>query len=805
MARRGRFARQTGGSNLTQLIYELMRSQFTRQSNAMAAAYYNNSDYRGGGVPTADDVIAFLREYKGSQWLTDYERDQLDIEISKVLKEESTRQNNLLVTKINENPGDVQAVRDYINFLKQAQASANSPFTEDEAKNKLYDANIKLAAALGTALGNDLISKAEFTAQAREIMSAFPEDNANQRNIKEALFKAEFIAESSRWNMKLETAKGKGAGAYAAASRRYIEWLKGVRSRAVEGGLATVNANGDVVNGTETARTIQSTIGVMQANLKSAANQAASEAAVARIDKIRAETGDFLTTVNTVLGSSYGSIEQFLSNQVDVGRFYAIAPVSARVSDTFIDQDRLINMVFTGQNSLSAAAKIAGGSDGSALHQTLTTIQKQYGINTIVDDVGIMFGNFLATVSKTRGDATANMAEVDKMITQLTDLINKYGGSLDPLELNVHRNTLQDLIAARDGKLVNVDDGFSSFDLANPYSSSYEAATGTQQTSFTNVINNIYGDANILKDLEKGFVQSAVMGLDGKWYLGPAVNPNAKTGGMTTMINVNGKYMMVSVAGTPILAPDKQTQQPEEIGHFYDLGAAGFVTVVNGVTYKANFDPFSGTTMTADDFRASYIGVSNTVTAAGQVTQQQDPTFTVPSSDVAPSAERGLGSTTPSETYFKSVQDRIDSIAGVPESQYDRLYQQIISSARQGVVGTEYEAMFDQMFGSTPTAPADGSGALPGTKPTAFSGGPGATWSRRTPGYTPMSQAEFNAFRAGERDLGFTQPSSAAVAPPPSFEGERFLNYSFRNTPIAQSTQTQPIFSQFNRTTPKAL
>ena len=111
--------------------------------------------------------------------------------------------------------------------------------------------------------------------------------------------------------------------------------------------------------------------------------------------------------------------------------------------------------------------------------------------------------------------------------------------------------------------------------------------------------------------------------------------------------------------------------------------------------------------------------------------------------------------------------------------------------------------MFDQMFPSIPTTPAGDTGALP--KPPSFSGGPGASLSARTPGFTPMPQAEFNAFRAGERDLGFTPPPSAAVAPPPSFEGERFLNYSFRNTPIAQSTQTQPLFSQFNRTTPKAL
>jgi len=64
MARVGRFARGgTGGSNLSQLVYDLMRSQMTRQANAIVDAYMNQYDFRGMGVPTRDYVISYLREY----------------------------------------------------------------------------------------------------------------------------------------------------------------------------------------------------------------------------------------------------------------------------------------------------------------------------------------------------------------------------------------------------------------------------------------------------------------------------------------------------------------------------------------------------------------------------------------------------------------------------------------------------------------------------------------------------------------------------------------------------------------------
>jgi hypothetical protein len=91
MARRGRFAKQTGGSNISQLVWDLMRAQFNRQASAMSSAYFYSADYRGGGVPSASDVLAFLNEYKSNTWITQYERDQIDLEIAKVMKEEAGR------------------------------------------------------------------------------------------------------------------------------------------------------------------------------------------------------------------------------------------------------------------------------------------------------------------------------------------------------------------------------------------------------------------------------------------------------------------------------------------------------------------------------------------------------------------------------------------------------------------------------------------------------------------------------------------------------------------------------------------
>jgi hypothetical protein len=360
------------------------------------------------------------------------------------------------------------------------------------------------------------------------------------------------------------------------------------------------------------------------------------------------------------------------------------------------------------------------------------------------------------------------------------------------LELAVHKQTLQDLIDARDGKTPNVQDGFSSWDLANPYSSQYEAMTGRQQTAFTDVINNIATDASIVKDLERGFVQSATMGLDGKWHLGPAVNPaSGEASGMTTMINVNGKYVMAAVAGSIIQAPNAQDPTKlDDIGYFFDLGNGDFRVVVDGKTYAKNYNPFTGTTSTADDFRAAYVPRTNIVTPYNIPQSSSGATFVVPSSDLAAVTDQGLGSSNPMDAVFESLRSRLDKIQmgdGMTPDSFDRMRDSIINDARQSVVGTEWESQFDSLFPTsapTTTTPG-GSGRVPGVPN--FNGGPGMSkpYPVQGPSFTPMSQSDFNTFRAGERDMTTTTPS---------FSGEGFLNYTFRNTPISTSSKTSSLF-----------
>jgi len=573
-----------------------------------------------------------------------------------------------------------------------------------------------------------------------------------------------------------------------AETRKYIAWLKGVRAKSVESGLGVANGSGDVINGTATARAVQAAIGNAQAELTKANKYAAQEAAQTNLAKIRSETGDFLNVVNTVLGSSYGSIEQFAANQIDVSRFYSMAPVAARVSPDFIDRDKLINILFTGQNSLKETAKLAGD---TTTFQNLSLVQKGYGINTLVDDVGMLFGSFMDKASQTSGDAKANTALVDKMIVDLTNLINKGGAGLDPLELSVHRQTLQDIIDARAGKIPDVSDGFSSWDLANPYSSQYEAMTGKQQTAFTDIIGSVANDSAIVQDLGRGFVQSAVMGLDGKWHLGPAVNPAAgEASGLTTMINVNGKYIMAAVGGSIIQAPGAQAGTPnEDIGFFYDLGNGNFRVIVNGVSYKQNYNPFTGELSTANDFRAAYVPRINITTPYNSPAGQSSSVFIVPSGQVSDGAERGLGTSEDADKLFGSIRTRLDALKGdgITPDRYDQIRDSIINTARTSIVGTEWESQFDALFPtSTPANPAgDGSGKVPGTPN--FNGGPGASKPGSMPSQfaTPSSEAAFNTFRAGERDMATTTPA---------FTGEGFLNYTFRNTPIAASTNTSSLF-----------
>ena len=762
MARVGRFARGgTGGSNLSQLIYDLMRSQMTRQANAIVDAYMNQYDYRGMGVPSRDYVISYLRDYLNNSWITQADRDQIAQNIQRVNEEENKRIETAFVNAINENPNDIESVRDYIGFLRGQISDAESPNLQSEARSKLFNALGTLVDRVGNNYKNGLIDAETFNSQTQEALDEYDRGSPQHRQILTKVVTSRYDAEFSQQNMLLSNASAKGSDAYLAQLRLFKQWAANQVSVMAAEGLAQVNENGDVVSGIDAALDAQNRLNDASQKIKDAGAIAAKEAATKRLNSMNADANKFLKQVNQVLGSNYGTLQAFAANQIDVNRFYSAAPASVRGTDGFMNRDKFVSFMFGSGNSLMQAAKAAG----SAQYKELNKLSKAYGRNTLVDDAAILFSEWSDKTAATNGEAVENTKILDQTIAEYKNIISKYGGSINPTELEVHKNTLAYLEQAREGKIPEVD-GLTAWDLANPYSQEYNPATGQYSSAFEGVLNLAGGDAATAKEIESGKIISAYIGPDGKWKYGAAVNPlnpdGSDSNDALSYLDIStGKKKFIGVTGTTIvgLDPADDTKTVEK-GIIYNLGNGDFIIRgMDGTLYKRNYDPFSGQVITYNDFKAKYTqrrAVSDT-TGASQVVQA--PEYVVGGLNIDKADPNVVD---PRDALTSGLDKRIADLRALPGASpdaIDRLVSKEIESSVAAFGTSPYSKLITDKYGSAILAAPSTRGAtlaLPPSMRDNYRADQLASYAfRNTPisqVFTPQQKQEsFNQYRAGER------------------------------------------------------
>lgn len=762
MARVGRFARGgTGGSNLSQLIYDLMRSQMTRQANAIVDAYMNQYDYRGMGVPSRDYVISYLRDYLNNSWITQADRDQIAQNIQRVNEEENKRIETAFVNAINENPNDIESVRDYIGFLRGQISDAESPNLQSEARSKLFNALGTLVDRVGNNYKNGLIDAETFNFQTQEALDEYDRGSPQHRQILTKVVTSRYDAEFSQQNMLLSNASAKGSDAYLAQLRLFKQWAANQVSVMAAEGLAQVNENGDVVSGIDAALDAQNRLNDASQKIKDAGAIAAKEAATKRLNSMNADANKFLKQVNQVLGSNYGTLQAFAANQIDVNRFYSAAPASVRGTDGFMNRDKFVSFMFGSGNSLMQAAKAAG----SAQYKELNKLSKAYGRNTLVDDAAILFSEWSDKTAATNGEAVENTKILDQTIAEYKNIISKYGGSINPTELEVHKNTLAYLEQAREGKIPEVD-GLTAWDLANPYSQEYNPATGQYSSAFEGVLNLAGGDAATAKEIESGKIISAYIGPDGKWKYGAAVNPlnpdGSDSNDALSYLDIStGKKKFIGVTGTTIvgLDPADDTKTVEK-GIIYNLGNGDFIIRgMDGTLYKRNYDPFSGQVITYNDFKAKYTqrrAVSDT-TGASQVVQA--PEYVVGGLNIDKGDPNVVD---PRDALTSGLDKRIADLRALPGASpdaIDRIVSKEIESSVAAFGTSPYSKLITDKYGSEILAAPSTRGAtlaLPPSMRDNYRADQLASYAfRNTPisqVFTPQQKQEsFNQYRAGER------------------------------------------------------
>jgi len=782
MARVGRFARGgTGGSNLSQLIYDLMRSQMTRQANAIVDAYMNQYDYRGTGVPSRDYAISFLREYLGNSWVTQADRDQITQNIERINKEENDRIETGFIDAINANPSDIESVRNYIGFLREQVDGGDSPNLQSEARAKLFTALGTLADRVGENYKNGLIDADTFTAQTQEALNEYDRGSPQHRQILTRVVTSRYDAEFKQQNQLLSNASTDGSDAYLSQLRLFKKWAATQVTLMSAEGLAQVNENGDVVSGIDAALDAQTRLNDASQKIKDAGAIAARNAATKRLNNMNADSVKFLNQVNQVLGSNYGTLQAFASNQIDVNRFYSSAPASTKGTDGFMSRDKFVNFMFGNTNSLMEAAKAAK----SPQYKELNKLSKSYGRNTLVDDAAILFAEWSDRTAVTNGEAIENTKILDETIAKYKTMLAQYGASINPTELQVHENTLSYFEQAREGKIPEID-GLTAWDLANPFSQEYNPATGQYSSTFEGVLNLAGGDAATAKEIESGKILSAYIGPDGRWNYGAAVSQDGQEA-LTYLDISSGKKKLIGVTGVTIVGLDPLNED-ETIskGIIYNLGNGDFIIRdINGTLYKRNYDPFSGQVITYNDFKAKYTqrrAVTDTTESPRPVTQT--PEYVVGKLEIAGSDPNVVDE---KDAITSGLDKRINDLRNLPGAApdaIDRIISKEIESSL-GALGTskDLNSISTKYSGSILAAPSTrgGSLALPPSMRDNYRADELTSYAfRNTPiagMFTPeQKQQAQNQFRAGERDSLGILPASSGVTPVKGIGGRTSVN-----------------------------
>jgi hypothetical protein len=741
----------------------------TRQANAIVDAYMNQYDFRGMGVPSKDYVISFLRDYLGNSWITQADRDQISQNIQRITEEENKRIENSFVDRINADPTDTESVRDYIAFLREQADSAESPNLASEAKAKLFSAMGTLVDRIGEKYKGGLIDGETYAAQTQEALDEYEKGSGQHRQILTKVVTYRYDAEFKQQNQLLSNAAADGSDAYLAQLRVFRQWANGQVALMAAEGLAQVNENGDVVSGIDAALDAQTRINDASTKIKEAGAIAAKEAATQRLNSMNKDANKFLKQVNQVLGSNYGTLQAFAANQIDVNRFYSAAPSSVRGTDGFMNRDKFVSFMFGSGNSLMQAAKAAG----VAQYKELNKLSKSYGRNTLVDDAAILFAEWSDKTGATNGEAIENTKILDQTIAEYNNLIAQYGNQINPAELEIHKNTLNYLQQARDGKIPEID-GMTAWDLANPYSQEYNPATGQYSSTFNAVLSLAGGDAATAKEIESGKILSAYIGPDGKWKYGAAVSPDSNEA-LSYLDISTGKKKFIGVTGTQIvgLDPADDTKTITK-GTVYNLGNGDFmIRGVDGTLYQRNYDPFSGQQITYNDFKAKYtqrLAVSDT-TGASQVVQS--PQFVVGSLNIDKADPKVVD---PKDALTSGLDKRITelrSLTGTSPDAIDRIISREVETSVGAFNGSPYSKIVIDKYGSSilaaPSTGVRSIAPLPSMRDNYRADQLTSYAFRNTPisqVFTPeQKQQSFNEYRAGERAPLGILPAPSGVSP----------------------------------------
>jgi len=411
MARRGRFARPTGGSDISALISQLLQQQAQRRYNAMGNAFKNGTQFEGQTV-TADMLISYLGTVAD---VLGYDATTFAAEQNEILITGAKNKASAAAAAYNGDRGNVAKYADYI-AAKRELLQYYSPSSDNYASTV---ADINNAATEFIKDSGNLLSSGAITVEEYQLRAGGSLDSASddqQETLADLYLRTLYNYEQKFEQAKLDKTKNYGA---------YLKWLNGWIKRYENEGLT----------GSVTYATLKgdaSTVGA--AGAVDGARTAVVNGAAALQNGLNS-IDSFYDLVSDVLG--LGSRDNV--SAADVARFYNIAAVNPEIAanSKFISRNDLANTLqglrATALEVTSAASKgkVNLGSDTINDQNKVIALADDYSLDTIGDRANVTTGTYLEDLY-IAGNSVEDEHRADKKyLLNLKALIASYESKTD--------------------------------------------------------------------------------------------------------------------------------------------------------------------------------------------------------------------------------------------------------------------------------------------------------------------------------------------------------------------------------------
>jgi len=450
MARRGRFGRATSGSaNLSSFISNLIQNSIQRNESALLNAFNDQTMY-GGAVPNAGDIEAYVNSRTQGLDPNSAEYAYYQNMLENAQRAERSRTANSASAAFNSSSGDSyedfystvsgllkedlspeerqefeallsEKSEDFVDIVGKMYEAGSVTFDEllsktDIALGRLSGSTLenaivgradKIITREGTSYTNGQVTKEGYKAAVDVALRGLDVGSPTTFDLKVKYRTLVWNAEENNQYRKIINSQRKGTGAEIKSTKAYIDWAREA--------LAGLEADG--LGQSELAnKTIRNTIAEYRNNLSELRERAGNEAYAARkTEALNAETqlNEFASLAATyVTGANMKDLRMQTGGTITIDQVLGADPFAlVRYFDLFPEEQARFDAVYAdykdAANSLRETAKAIGAGTGgevATIRNKMKLIGEYAGQDTAIEDYEDAYDIKARRIEEANGD-----------------------------------------------------------------------------------------------------------------------------------------------------------------------------------------------------------------------------------------------------------------------------------------------------------------------------------------------------------------------------------------------------------------